>query len=145
MWKLTLSMARTWPEPRPNMPARTLKSLLRPDTSSSRGRSDRSAAPCPLAGSLSGGGFIQETPHAMVLVDPGHRGHLRVAAAGHEFGAARVERAARQAYERPGDGALDGHQALPGGLAKPRHGLEQINGVGMLGIIQNLAHRAVFD
>ncbi len=79
----------------------------------------------------------------MLIVQLGDGGHVNLAASRHRTAAARMERAAAGSLEGAGDRAFDRDQALPGGLAQARHSPQEVHGIRMLGVAEDLAYRSI--
>ena len=74
----------------------------------------------------------------MLIVQMSDGRHVNLAASRHGTAAARMERAAAGSLEGAGDRAFDRDQALPGGLAQAWHGPQEVDGVRVLGITEEL-------
>src|SRR5688572_18894462 len=133
MCRLMPSTALTVPAPRPRKPCRSAKCFLRFFTSSNTRRSS----------GIRFLRFIQETADCVLIVQVGDGRHVNLTAARHHAAAARMERTATGSMEGAGDRSFNRDQALPCGLAQPRHGPQEVHSVGVLGVAENFAHRSI--
>src|SRR6266508_1739776 len=131
--RLMPSTAFTVPPPRPRKPCRSGKCFLRFFTSSNTRRSS----------GIRFLRFVQEATDCMLIVQLSDGRHMNLAPSYHGTAAARMEGATAGSLERTGDRAFDRDQALPGGLAQARHGSQEIHGVRVLGVAEDLAHRSI--
>src|SRR5688500_2899648 len=134
MCRLMPSTALTVPAPRPRKPCRSAKCFLRFFTSSNTRRSS----------GIQFLRFIQKAANSMLIVQVGDSRHVHFAAARDHLTAAWMEWTPAGALERTGDRALDRDQALPRSLAQARHRPQEVHGVGVFWIAEDLAHRTIF-
>src|SRR5713101_9026108 len=151
-WKETSSTARTWPTTRRSRPWRMGKCLRSPLTSSKRSvigyawcwRTTGSGRASSRKRSSRRLG-IEETGRLLRCPHGAGRRLLLIAAAGHEVGASRMERAPRGAIVGMRDGALDDGEARAHARLDARHGAEEGARIWMLGLVEDGVHGPLLD
>src|SRR6266540_2030351 len=133
MCRLIPSTAFTVPAPRPRKPCWSGKYFLRFFTSSNVRR-------CSGILFLR---FIQEAAHGVLIVQLSEDWHVNLTSSRHHAAAARMEWAPAGSLEGAGNRSFNSDQALPRGLAQAWHGPQEIHGVGVLRVAQNLPYRSI--
>src|SRR6188474_3729588 len=79
----------------------------------------------------------------MLIVQVGEGWHVNLAPTRHHPTTARMERTPTGSLERAGYRAFNRDQALSRGLAQTRHRPQEVHGIGVLGVAEDLAHRSI--
>src|SRR5687768_10344942 len=79
----------------------------------------------------------------MLIIQLGEGRHMNLAASRHHAAAARVERAPTGSLKGAGDRSFNRNQALPRGLAQAWHCPQEVHGVRVLRVAEDLSHRSI--